>query len=230
MDGNGRWARNRGLSRVEGHRAGTENIRQVTETLAEHGVKNLTLFAFSTENWARPSSEVRGLFRVLAEAIDKETYNLHEKGARLCHLGRLDRLPKQLQKKVNEAIELTRDNTRIVLNLAFDYGGRDDILTAVRRMAEKHVSPEAIDEDLFKQHLFTAGLPDPDLVIRTGGEMRLSNFLIWQSAYSELYFTPVLWPDFDKDEIEKALAAYGKRERRFGKLGEDKRPRRRARG
>jgi undecaprenyl diphosphate synthase len=135
-----------------------------------------------------------------------------------------------LQKKVNEAIELTKNNSRIVLNLAFDYGGRDDILTAVRRVAEERVSPRVIDEDLFKQYLFTAALPDPDLVIRTGGEMRLSNFLIWQSAYSELYFTPVLWPDFDKNEIEKALAAYGKRERRFGKLGEDKRPRRRARG
>ena len=217
MDGNGRWARNHGLSRIEGHRAGTENVRQVTETLAEHGVKHLTLFAFSTENWNRSSSEVRGLFRVLAEAIDSETQSLHEKGAKLCHLGRLDRLPKRLQDKVREAIKLTDKNTRITLNIAFDYGGRDDIISAVSRIVQEGISPPAIDENLFAQHLYTAGLPDPDLIIRTGGEMRISNFLIWQSAYSELYFTDVLWPDFNKDEVEKALGSYSKRERRFGR-------------
>ena len=219
MDGNGRWAQKRGLSRLEGHRAGTQNIRLVTETFNDYGVECVTLFAFSTENWARPSPEVDGLFQILQEVISEESQNLHEKGVRLCHLGRLERLPKLLQKRITAALELTKNNTNIVLNLAFDYGGRDEILAAVRRIAAEHIQPEAVDENLFRQYLYMPELPDADLIIRTGGEMRLSNFLMWQSAYSELFFTPVLWPDFGKKEIENALAAYGNRERRFGKLG-----------
>ena len=218
MDGNGRWARKRGLPRLAGHRAGTENIRRVIEGFAEYEVKNLTLYAFSTENWARPQDEVRGLLRILEEVIGRETRNLHEKGARLRHLGRLDGLSERLKRAVCDAIELTKDNTRITVNIAFNYGGRAEILDAIQRMLRDGVEPEKVDEALFGQYLYTAGLPDPDLIIRTAGEMRLSNFLIWQAAYSEYYSTPVFWPDFDRAEIEKALLAYSQRERRFGGL------------
>lgn len=218
MDGNGRWARKRGLPRLAGHRAGTENIRRVIEGFAEYEVKHLTLYAFSTENWARPQDEVRGLLRILEEVIGRETRNLHEKGAKLRHLGRLDGLSERLKRAVSDAIELTKDNSRITVNIAFNYGGRAEILDAIRRMLRDGVEPEKVDEELLSQYLYTAGLPDPDLIIRTAGEMRLSNFLIWQAAYSEYYSTPVFWPDFDKAEIEKALLAYSQRERRFGGL------------
>ena len=218
MDGNGRWARQRRLPRHSGHRAGTENIRHVVECFAEYGVKYLTLFAFSTENWSRPQREVRGLLRILEELIDQETTNLHEKGVKLRHIGRLDRLSPRLQEAVRRAIEMTKDNTKITVSVAFDYGGRAEIVDALKRILREGIPPENIDEALLSSYLYTAGLPDPDLIIRTGGEMRLSNFLLWQAAYSEYYSTTTFWPDFSREEIEKALVAYGQRERRFGRL------------
>lgn len=218
MDGNGRWAKQRGLPRLAGHRAGTENIRRVIECFTEHQVKYLTLFAFSTENWNRPSREVTGLLRILEEVIERETKKLHEKGVKLRHLGRLDGLSERLQQKVQRAIELTKDNTRMTLSLAFNYGSRAEIVDALKRILRQGISPESIDEALISSYLYTAGLPDPDLIIRTAGEMRLSNFLLWQAAYSEYYCTPTFWPDFDREEIEKALVAYSRRERRFGGL------------
>jgi undecaprenyl diphosphate synthase len=218
MDGNGRWAEQRGLPRIAGHRAGTENIRQVIRCLAEHGVHYITLFAFSTENWSRPASEVQGLFRILGRAIDRETRIFHEHGVRLVLLGRVDRLSERLQRKVKHAIELTKDNTNMTLSVAFDYGGRAEILDAMKHIIQDGIPPQEIDESLLSSYLYTAGLPDPDLIIRTGGEMRLSNFLLWQSAYSEYYATPTYWPDFGSEEVERALVAYSQRERRFGGL------------
>ncbi len=178
----------------------------------------MTLYAFSTENWARPESEVRGLFGILAQVIDRESKELHRKGVRLRHLGRIEGLAPGIQAKVQKAIALTKDNTRLNLSIAFDYGGRAEIVEAVRRIVQEGIAPEAITESTISSHLYTTDIPEPDLIIRTGGEMRLSNFLIWQSAYSEYYSTPTLWPDFDAAEIEKALLAYSERERRFGGL------------
>jgi len=218
MDGNGRWAQQRGLPRIAGHRAGTENIRRVIETFGRYGVKYLTLYAFSTENWSRPRDEIRGLFRLLGRVIDRETKDLHEKGVRLRHLGRLEGISQRLRDKVQRAIELTKDNTQMTLSICFNYGGRAEIVDAVRRMVADGVIPEAIDEGLIQRYLYTADLPDPDLIIRTGGEMRLSNFLIWQAAYSEYYSTPTFWPDFGEAEIEAALVAYSRRQRRFGRV------------
>ncbi|MCR4408477.1 MAG: isoprenyl transferase [Anaerolineae bacterium] len=216
MDGNGRWARQRGLPRLAGHRAGTENIRPVLEACVEYGVKMLTIWAFSTENWGRPEQEVRGLIRILSETIDRQLPELHANGVRLQHIGRLDRLPKKLQDKVRHAIDLTANNERITLNVAFDYGGRAEIIQAVQRIIRDGVAPEQVDEALFSQYLYTAGLPDPDLVIRTSGEFRTSNFMIWQAAYAEYYIVPVYWPDFGKEELYQALLDYSRRERRFG--------------
>lgn len=216
MDGNGRWARERGLPRLAGHRAGTENIRRVLEGCVEYGVKILTLWAFSTENWGRPEEEVRGLMRLLRETIKRELRELHKEGVQLRHTGRLERLSPSLQKQVREAIELTKDNDRIILNVAFDYGGRAEILAAVRRIVQDGVPPEQLDEALFSQYLYTAGLPDPDLIVRTSGEFRVSNFMIWQGAYAEYYITPTYWPAFDKEELYQALLDYSQRERRFG--------------
>jgi undecaprenyl diphosphate synthase len=216
MDGNGRWAKHRGLPRLAGHRAGTENIRRVLRCFDEYGVKCLTLFVFSTENWNRPQAEVQGLMSILGEVIDRETAKLHKDGVRLVHLGSPDKLPRGIQQKISEAVELTRDNNRATLCTAINYGGRAEIVEAIRRIISDGIPPETIDEALISDYLYTAGLPDPDLIIRTGGEMRLSNFLIWQSAYSEYYTTPALWPDFGPEEIAKALSAYSKRERRFG--------------
>jgi len=218
MDGNGRWAKQRGLPRLAGHRAGTNNIRRVLETFGKYKVKYLTLYAFSTENWNRPESEVKGLIHILGQMIKRETMNLHRNGVRLYYLGRLDGLSPVLQRKVHEAIELTKDNTGLNLSVAFNYGGRAEILDAVRRILAQGLSPEDIDETLFSKYLYTANLPDPDLIIRTAGEMRLSNFLLWQAAYSEYYATPTLWPDFGPEDIEAALAAYSQRQRRFGGL------------
>jgi len=221
MDGNGRWARERGLPRLAGHRAGTENIRRVIECFAEYGVRYLTLYAFSTENWSRPAEEVQGLMDILREVIQRETENLHRNGARLRHLGRLDGLSSELQEAIRYAVDLTRNNTRIDVNVAFNYGGRAEIVDAVRRILQAGVDPAQVDEKLFASYLYTAGLPDPDLVIRTAGEMRLSNFLIWQAAYSEYYSTPVYWPDFGREHIAQALVAYSQRKRRFGRLEEE---------
>jgi len=216
MDGNGRWARQRGLPRLAGHRAGTENIRPVLEACVEYGVKMLTIWAFSTENWGRPEQEVRGLIRILSETIDRQLPELHANGVRLQHIGRLDRLPKKLQDKVRHAIDLTANNERITLNVAFDYGGRAEIIQAVQRIIKDGIAPEQVNEALFGQYLYTAGLPDPDLVIRTSGEFRTSNFMIWQAAYAEYCIVPVYWPDFGKEELYQALLDYSRRERRFG--------------
>ncbi|MFQ5872847.1 MAG: isoprenyl transferase [Dehalococcoidia bacterium] len=216
MDGNGRWAQQRSLPRLEGHRVGIRKIRQVIEAFAEYDVKYLTLYAFSTENWSRPEEEVKGLIRFLASAIRRETRSLHKKGVRLRHLGRLDRLPKRVQQAILGALELTKDNDVITVCVAFDYGGRAEISRALQKIARDGVAPEAIDEEMISRYLYTDGIPDPDLIIRTAGEMRLSNFLIWQSAYSEYYFTPTPWPEFDREEVRKALLAYSQRQRRFG--------------
>jgi undecaprenyl diphosphate synthase len=218
MDGNGRWAREHGLPRLEGHRAGTENIRRVLRACGEHGVKVITIYAFSTENWDRPLDEVRGLMGILERVLESEVQNLHQEGVMLRHVGELTGLPEKLREAVLDAIELTKDNDRLILNVAFNYGGRAEIIRGVQRLLEDDVDPRSIDEELFSSCLYTAGLPDPDLIIRTGGEMRLSNFLIWQSAYAEYYATPTYWPDFDKEELTKALHAYAQRERRFGRL------------
>lgn len=220
MDGNGRWAREHGLPRLEGHRAGTENIRRVLEAGSEFGIKILTIYAFSTENWGRPQAEVRGLMRILEEVIDREVENLHKNGVKLLHIGRLEGISQRLQRAMRDAIELTKDNDRLILNVAFNYGGRSEILDAVRQLIGDGISSQELSEGLFERYLYTAGLPPPDLIIRTGGEMRLSNFLIWQAAYAEYYSTPTYWPDFNKEELYKALLAYSQRERRFGLLRE----------
>ena len=217
MDGNGRWALARGLPRLAGHRAGTENLRQVIEACGEFGIEYLTIYAFSTENWGRPVEEVQGLMRILEDVIDRELPELHEKGVQLRHIGNLDRLEPDLRQKVLDAIELTKDNDKLVLNVAFNYGGRDEIVYAIQRMIAEGVRPEEVTEELVSQYLYTAGVPDPDLIIRTSGELRGSNFLIWQGAYAEWYFTPTFWPNFGRDELRKALEEYSKRERRYGK-------------
>ena len=218
MDGNGRWAKQRGLLRIEGHRAGTENIRLVSEIFAEYKIKFLTLFAFSTENWNRPNSEVSGLLKILSERLEPEIKRLHEKNVRVRHWGRLDSLSPVLQKKIKQAIDLTKNNTGQTLSVAFDYGGRAEIVEAARRLLSTRISAKDVTEDTFKKYLYAPDIPDPDLIIRTGGETRLSNFLLWQAAYSELYFTDVLWPEFNRAEIDKALAAYKSRQRRFGRI------------
>ena len=218
MDGNGRWALSRGLPRLAGHRAGTENLRRIIRACVEFGVKYLTIYAFSTENWGRPREEVDGLMHILENVIDKELAELHQEGVQLRHIGRLERLDPKIQEKVLDAIELTRNNQRLILNVAFNYGGRDEIICAVRKMIQDGVKPEEVDEEMVGRYLFTAGVPDPDLIIRTSGELRISNFLIWQAAYSEWYVTPVYWPDFNKEEFRKALDTYAQRDRRFGSL------------
>jgi undecaprenyl diphosphate synthase len=221
MDGNGRWARQRGLPRLAGHRAGTENLRRVIQRFGDYGVRYLTLFAFSTENWSRPRSEVDGLMRILGRVIRRELQHLHENGIRLLHLGRLEGLPPHLRRQVEEAMALTRHNRRMTLAIAFNYGGRAEIVDAVRRIVASGIPAEEVDEALVARFLYTAELPDPDLIIRTGGEMRLSNFLLWQGAYAEFYSTPVYWPDFGEEDIDQALLAYSQRQRRFGRLPQD---------
>lgn len=216
MDGNRRWAEARGLPKQAGYRAGTENIRRLIQAFGERGVHYLTLFAFSTENWKRPRSEINPLFRLIGRVIDRELSALHEHGVRLVHIGDLTPLAEDLQRRIRDAIELTRHNTRMTVCVAFNYGGRAEIVDAVRRMVADGVSPDEVTEAKVESYLGTHGMPDPDLVIRTSGEMRLSNFLIWQTAYSEYYTTPVYWPDFDEAEMERALQAYAARGRRFG--------------
>ncbi len=217
MDGNRRWAKRHGLPRLKGHQAGTNNIHRVVEIFAKHNLKYLTLFAFSTENWGRPQNEVRGLLRIFRDMIDREVKLLDEQGVRVCYLGRLDRLSVGLQQKVKRAIELTKNNTKMTLIIAFDYGARAEIVDAVHRLLADQISPEEINETSFREYLYLPEIPDPDLIIRTGGEVRLSNFLLWQAVYSELYFTEVLWPDFGATEIEETLVTYANQQRRFGK-------------
>ena len=220
MDGNGRWAKARGLPRLAGHRAGTENLRTIIRTGAKFGIKYLTLYAFSTENWSRPKAEISGLMHILADVIDRELQELHQEGARLLHIGHLEGLPENLKRKVRDAIELTKDNRRITIIIAFNYGGRDEIIHAIKNMIKDDVKPEDVDEALVSSYLFTRDVPDPDLVIRTSGELRTSNFLTWQTVYSEWYFPQVYWPDFNEDELRKALEDYAERDRRFGGLKE----------
>lgn len=220
MDGNGRWAKQRGLPRLAGHQAGTENLRRTIRACVELGIRYLSIYAFSTENWGRPKEEVEGLLRILESVIEKELNELHKEGVQLRHIGRLEKLPEALRKKVENAIELTKDNTTLTVVVAFNYGGRDEIVFAVEKLIKEGTKVEEVSEALITQHLFTAGIPDPDLIIRTSGEMRLSNFLIWQAAYSEYYVTPAYWPDFDKAELQKAIDAYCQRSRRFGCLDE----------
>ena len=222
MDGNGRWALERGLPRLSGHKAGTENLREVIEACVEFGIKYLTIYAFSTENWNRPEEEIQGLMGIFRTMLDRELNNLHKNGVQLRHIGRLDGIDKRLQQKVQEAIKLTKGNQTLILNVAFNYGGRDEILQAVKKIVANGENIEDPNDDLFSKYLFTAGSPDPDLIIRTSGEFRISNFLIWQGAYAEWYFTPTYWPDFNKEELLQALLAYNERDRRYGKVKQAK--------
>ncbi len=219
-DGNGRWAENRGWPRLEGHRAGAENMYKLVRYLSEYPIKYLTLYGFSTENWSRPESEVKGLFQILEGSIESHLSEIHKQGIRLIHLGRMGGLPQSLQAAIKRAVELTKNNTGVTLAVAFNYGGRAEIVDATRRIVAEGISSESIDEELFSRYLYTAGMPDVDLLIRTADEFRMSNFLIWQAAYSEHYFTKLLWPDFDKEEVDKALLSYSRRKRRFGGLPE----------
>jgi undecaprenyl diphosphate synthase len=220
MDGNGRWARQRGLPRQAGHRAGAENLRRIVRACVEFDIKILTIYAFSTENWGRPESEIRGLMRIFARVLDQEMDELHRQGVCLHHLGDLSGIDPTLQRKVQNALELTKNNDRLILNVAFNYGGRAEIIHAVQQMLADDIKPEELNDELFSSYLFTAGLPDPDLVIRTSGELRISNFLIWQAAYAEYYPTPAYWPDFGREELYQAIVAYNQRDRRFGLVNE----------
>jgi undecaprenyl diphosphate synthase len=217
-DGNGRWAEQRGLPRLSGHKAGAQNMRRMVEYLNEYPIKYLTLYGFSTENWGRPKMEDRGLFKILEEFINNYLKEIHQRNIKLHHIGRLHQLPQRLQEAINRAVELTKNNSSMTLNVAFNYGGRAEIVDAVRRIVSEGIPAQNIDEKLFENYLYTAGLPDVDLLIRTGDELRFSNFLIWQTAYGEYYLTKVLWPDFGKEDIDRALLSYSQRKRRFGAL------------
>jgi undecaprenyl diphosphate synthase len=222
MDGNGRWATRRGLPRAMGHRAGVESLRETVKTCSVLGVKFLTVYAFSTENWKRPAEEVNILMDLLVEYLEKEIEYLHKNNVRVREIGGIEELPEKPREALRRANEYTDKNSGLTLNLALNYGGRNEIVEAVknigRKVAEKKINPEDIEEGLISQHLFTAGLPDPDLLIRPSGELRISNFLLWQSAYSEFWFSPVLWPDFRKYHLLEAIADYQRRQRRFGGL------------
>ena len=216
MDGNGRWAAQRGLPRLAGHQHGTDNIRRITTAAAEIGVEFLTLWAFSTDNWRRPREEIEGILHILAGVIERETDELDRQGAQLRHIGSLEGLDPQLQTAVRAAIDRTRNNNRLILTLAFNYSGRQELLAAIKSIIASGVPAAEIDEETVQTHLFTRDLPDPDLIIRTSGEHRISNFLLWQSAYAELFFTSTLWPDFGPDDLLEAVSEFGRRERRFG--------------
>jgi undecaprenyl diphosphate synthase len=219
MDGNGRWATKRHLPRVAGHTAGVGALRRIVQCASdEHIVDMLSIYAFSTENWRRPRIEVEGLMRLFWETIRSDVERLHRDNVRLRHLGRLYDLPPDVQKAIHDAAELTKNNTGMSVNVCFNYGGRAELVDAVRQMIADGCDPEAIDEGLVSSYLYTRDMPDPDLVIRTAGEMRISNFLLWQSAYSEYYVTPTLWPDFRRDDLLAALDSYSQRQRRFGRV------------
>ena len=224
MDGNGRWAKKQGLIRAIGHENGTKSVRITVGTCAKLGIENLTLYAFSTENWNRPKLEVETLMKLLISSLKKELKTLIDNNIRLNSIGNLERLPKSAQKELLEVIEKTKNNTRMVLTLALNYGAREEMLNAVKIISDKVknniISIDTIDESIINQHLYTQNLPDVDLLIRTSGEHRISNFLLWQIAYSELYFTEVLWPDFKEEDLYEAIISYQKRERRFGKTSE----------
>ncbi|MFC4722488.1 isoprenyl transferase [Geojedonia litorea] len=224
MDGNGRWAKQKGLLRVIGHENGTKSVREVVEASAEIGIKHLTLYAFSTENWNRPQLEVQTLMNLLVRSLKKEIKTLQDNNIKLSAIGSLNDLPKKAHAELKEVIEKTKDNTRMTLTLALSYGSREELISAVKKLALKVknniISAEKIDESIINKHLYTQNLPDVDLLIRTSGEQRISNFLLWQIAYAELYFTDILWPDFKKQDLYEALINYQNRERRFGKTSE----------
>lgn len=220
MDGNGRWARQRGMRRIAGHRAGVENLRRVLRAAVELHIPIVTLYAFSTENWSRPQDEVRGLLRLFAEVLEREVDELHKNGVQLRHIGDLTPLSETLQKQIRAAVDLTHNNDRLVANIAFNYGGRWEITEAVRAIVREQIPVEQITQDVINAHLCTAGLPDVDLIIRTSGEYRISNFMLWQGAYAEYYISPLYWPDFDKDELYRALKTFSERDRRYGGLKE----------
>ena len=217
MDGNGRWAEARHLPRMAGHRAGTENLRRIIEACVNVGIPYLTVYAFSTENWKRPSDEVNGLMQILADVLEREVAELHKEGVRIVHIGRLEHLSKRIQQGILNAIELTKDNDHLTLCIAWNYGGRDEIEYAIQHMIEDGVKAEDVNEETISSYMFTKDIPDPDLMIRTSGELRTSNFLIWQSSYAEWYFTDTLWPDFNEQALEEAIQSFAKRERRFGR-------------
>ena len=224
MDGNGRWAQSQGKPRIMGHRAGTQNIRRVLEASVDFGIKVLTIYAFSTENWGRPPAEVRGLMQLLGQTIRNQLNELHEKGVQIRHSGSLVGISPQLKRQISEALELTRNNDRIILNVAFNYGGRAEIVDAVRTIAELvsagKMKPDAIDERTIARNLYAPDMPDPDLMVRTSGEFRISNYLLWEVAYSELVFTDVLWPDFRREHLFDAIREFQGRTRRFGAIDE----------
>ncbi len=226
MDGNGRWAQQRGKERIFGHENGVEAVRETVKAAAEIGVQYLTLFAFSTENWCRPLLEVETLMDLLVQAITNETPELHENGVKLQAIGDLESLPELCRQKLNEAISLTANNSKLIVTVALSYSARWEIVNATRKIAEKVanriINPDQIDQDMFHEAMETSNMPDPDLLIRTSGELRLSNFLLWQIAYTELYFSPVFWPDFRKNHFFEAIIDYQERERRFGKVRNDR--------
>ena len=216
MDGNGRWASAHGLTVAEGHRAGSRALRPIVETAIDLGVGSLAVYAFSTENWTRPADEVEALMEIFGDTIDRELVDLAQEGVRTRFVGRRDRAPEWLQAKLSELEEATADRTRLSLWIAFDYGGRAELVEAARRIVESGVDADEVDEELVARNLYAAAMPDPDLVIRTSGELRISNFLLWQSAYAEFVFTETLWPDFGPDEFRAAVEDYASRRRRFG--------------
>jgi len=224
MDGNGRWAKQKGLLRAIGHESGTKSVKTTVETCAKLGIENLTLYAFSTENWNRPKLEVDTLMKLLVNSLKKELKTLQENNIRLNSIGNLSKLPSSTLKELNDVIEKTKNNSRMTLTLALSYGSREELLNVVKNISDKVknniISIEAIDESIINQHLYTHNLPDVDLLIRTSGEHRISNFLLWQIAYAELFFTDVLWPDFTDQHLYEAIISYQKRERRFGKTSE----------
>jgi undecaprenyl diphosphate synthase len=224
MDGNGRWAKSKGKNRIFGHRQGVQTVRDITETAAELGIKYLTLYTFSTENWNRPAIEVNALMALLIDTVRSEVETLNKNNIKLRIIGDLENLPSMPRKAMKEGLEATKNNTRMTLVLALNYGSKWEILRGARQLAEKVakglIRPEDITDKMFEAELSTAGIPDPELVIRTSGETRLSNFLLWQAAYSEYYFTKTFWPDFQKEEFYKAIAGFQNKERRFGMTGE----------
>ncbi|NRB60759.1 MAG: isoprenyl transferase [Winogradskyella sp.] len=224
MDGNGRWAKQQGFIRAVGHENGTKSVREVVEASAELGIKNLTLYAFSTENWNRPKLEVQTLMKLLVKSLKKEIKTLQDNNIKLSAIGCLEDLPKKAQGELKDVIKKTKNNKRMTLTLALSYGSREEIVNVIKELSVKVknniISPESIDESIINKHLYTQNLPDVDLLIRTSGEQRISNFLLWQIAYAELYFTDILWPDFRKENLYEALINYQNRERRFGKTSE----------
>lgn len=218
MDGNGRWATRRHLPRLAGHKAGVTALRRVVECATDENIEMLSVYAFSTENWGRPRVEVNGLMRLFWETIRTDLEKLHRDGVRLRHLGRLQDLAPDIQQAVRDSIEMTRNNARINLNICFNYGGRAELVDAIRQIIAAGHQPGDVTEELIRSYLYTHDLPDPDMVVRTAGEMRTSNFLLWQSAYSEYYATPTLWPDFGREDLRAALDNYRQRQRRFGKV------------